>query len=342
MARRFIGRSGLCLACAVGIALSCSSSDREFGSSSKAGEAGQGSSVAGASSAGQSSDGIGGEAGALSDGGQAGALSDGGQAGALSDGGESGAAGSAGQSGASGDCEPGDSRSCSEGGALGPCAAGTQFCTVGATWSACSVKAAAADSCESGNDDNCNGTPNQGCLCINGVTKRACGSCSDGTQVCTDGKADQYGACQGAVKMPVKYYPDVDGDGYGVSAASVSSCIGAPSGYVDQAGDCCDDGGNPALAKSIHPGQATYFTVAANLCGITWNYDCSANDSIQLQIPRYLQTCTLSPCGDGSFGNYDAATCGTLLTTNCVCNTIGGANTCSVYCSGAQTRQGCH
>jgi hypothetical protein len=328
-----ISRSGWCLACAVCIAFSCSSSEREFGSESKAGAAGQGADVAGAGSAGESSDGAGGEAGTFSFAGQAGALSDGGEAGAFA---------AAGQSGASGDCEPGESRSCSEGGALGPCAMGTQFCTLSATWSACSVKPAAADSCEPGNDDDCNGVSNQGCSCINGVTKKSCGACSDGIQVCADGKANQYSACQGAVKILTKYYPDADGDGYGDSTAAISSCIGAPSGYVAQAGDCCDDGGNLALAKAIHPGQLTYFTVPANLCGITWNYDCSANDSIQLQIPQYLKTCSTSPCNNGSSGNYDASSCGTLLNTGCVCNTIGGINTCSLYCPGSQTQQGCH
>jgi hypothetical protein len=236
---------------------------------------------------------------------------------------------------------PGDSRSCSQGGALGPCAAGTQFCTIGATWSPCSVQPAASDSCEPNNDANCNGTPNQGCLCINGVTKKACGSCNDGTQVCTEGKTGQYGACQGAVLAPNTYYRDADGDGFG--ASSVSVCGAAPSGYVAQAGDCCDDGGDLTLAKLIHPGQQTFFNVAANLCGITWNWDCSSNNSIQLQFTKYVASCSMPPslCATASEAYYDASTCGTQINDNCVCNTIGGANTCSLYCSGATKVQGC-
>jgi len=350
MVRR-IGRGGWCLVCAASIAFGCSGRERNFRSSGPAGEAGQ-PDAAGASSAGETSDGIGGEGGARSAAGQAGASSAddtqagtggvAGQAGAFSEESESGASGSAGQSSAFGKCKPGESRSCREGGALGPCAAGTEFCTVDGTWSACSIKPAAADTCEPANDDNCNGTPNQGCLCINGVSKRSCGSCSDGTQTCTDGKTGQYGACQGALKTPVTYYRDVDGDGYGTSTAGVSSCIGAPSGYVAQSGDCCDDGNDLALAKSIHPGQQKYFTVPAGICDIKWNYDCSSNNSIELQIPSHLVSCSSSPCSDGSSANYDEQSCGTFLTTNCVCNSIGGTNTCSVYCSGGQTQQGCH
>jgi hypothetical protein len=285
--------------------------------------------------------GNGGQAGALLEGGAAGALGAAGEAGAPGNGGESGAAGAAGLSSMPGACEPGESRSCNEAGALGPCAAGTQFCTIGATWSACSIQPAAADTCEKGNDDNCNGIPNQGCQCINGETQRPCGPCNDGTQVCTDGKAGQYGACQGAVKISTTYYRDADGDGYGAPTSSVASCDGAPAGYITQAGDCCDDGGNLAVAKTIHPGQQTYFTVPANVCGITWNYDCSVNDSIELQIPEYPTSCSMPPCAENGHAYYDASTCGTML-TRCECNTIGGPDTCSLYCSGTQGPQGCH
>src|SRR6478736_4695871 len=226
-----IVRGGLCLIYAACVAFGCSGKERQFRGTNHDADAGQSSDAGGSRSTGGSSHGAGEEAGASSDAGQAGAFGDGGQAGALgvagqagapSSGGESGAPGAAGQPVVSGDCQPGESRSCKEGGALGPCGAGTQFCMVGATWSACSIKPAAVDTCEKGNDDNCDGIPNQGCKCINGETKQACGPCNDGTRVCTDGKADQYGACQGAVKNPTTYYLDVDGDGYGVSSTSIS------------------------------------------------------------------------------------------------------------------------
>jgi hypothetical protein len=49
----------------------------------------------------------------------------------------------------------------------------------------------------SGNDDNCNGTANEGCSCINSVTTQSCGYCGDGSQTCTDGKTNTYSACTG-------------------------------------------------------------------------------------------------------------------------------------------------
>jgi hypothetical protein len=106
-------------------------------------------------------------------------------------------------------CASGGSQACNTHPGLdgkGICKAGSQSCVVAAdkmssAWSACtgSVGPAAADTCVQGNDDNCTGTPNEGCLCINGVTVKACGLCSDGSQTCTDGKTGAYGPCNGAI-----------------------------------------------------------------------------------------------------------------------------------------------
>jgi hypothetical protein len=49
------------------------------------------------------------------------------------------------------------------------------------------------------------------------------------------------------VCAPTTYYRDADGDGFGVSTESVSSCS-APAGYVAIAGDCND------ANSSLHPG----------------------------------------------------------------------------------------
>ncbi len=79
----------------------------------------------------------------------------------------------------------------------GPCKSGTRTCVLatnkGSTsWSTTctgAVLPAAADTCDSGNDANCNGMPNEGCQCINGSPPKAC-AC--GTQSCSNGK---LGAC---------------------------------------------------------------------------------------------------------------------------------------------------
>jgi hypothetical protein len=171
-------------------------------------------------------------------------------------------------------CGP-ETRACSQGGALGTCAGGTQACTVGGQWAACSILPAAADTCVLKNDDNCNGTPNDGCPCVEGTT-RTCGVCNDGSQTCTNGKAGTYGACTGSSQQTV-YYRDMDGDGYG-SNATVLACGAAPTGYVAVSGDCCDTDG------TAHPGvAATSWFTKPNACG-SYDYDCDGTTTQEFTV----------------------------------------------------------
>lgn len=57
-------------------------------------------------------------------------------------------------------CTGSETRSCALAGALGTCANGTQTCASGA-WGECSIKPATTDNCTPGNDDTCNGKPNE-------------------------------------------------------------------------------------------------------------------------------------------------------------------------------------
>lgn len=123
---------------------------------------------------------------------------------------EAGAGGAAGAENTS--CAPGDAEPCYASADGTPyagtppvdqttCRLGERKCQDDATWGAClgAVAPEAADTCDAGNDANCNGTPNEGCTCANG-TKRACGSkvgnCKQGEQVCT---AMAWGPCVGEV-----------------------------------------------------------------------------------------------------------------------------------------------
>ena len=82
-------------------------------------------------------------------------------------------------------CIVGETRSCAAGGWLGKCATGTETCTADG-W-VCNIKAS-PDTCEKGNDNNCNGTPSDGCECSPGDPPRKClapGACGQGTQSCS-------------------------------------------------------------------------------------------------------------------------------------------------------------
>jgi hypothetical protein len=64
------------------------------------------------------------------------------------------------------------------------------------------------------------------------------------------------------VNAYVTYYADADHDGYGNSAVTVSSCMGAPAGYVANSTDCDDTRAN------THPG-------AVDLCNDGIDNDCN-------------------------------------------------------------------
>lgn len=115
--------------------------------------------------------------------------------------GNAGASGSAALAGAAGTtdlpCGPGATRTCLEGGLSGPCATGEQLCGPEGTWNACSIPPAEADTCDQGNDANCNGRPNEGCGCLNDASQ-SCGDtvdvgiCHLGTSTCSEGS---WGEC---------------------------------------------------------------------------------------------------------------------------------------------------
>jgi hypothetical protein len=97
-------------------------------------------------------------------------------------------------SGACGTCLPNATRSCSDDGLRGPCAAGTETCSGAGTWGACSISPGTGDTCDRGNDNNCNGKLNENCACINGEQKTCAvalskkGACGLDTATCLNGQ----------------------------------------------------------------------------------------------------------------------------------------------------------
>ncbi len=90
-------------------------------------------------------------------------------------------------------CFAPETRSC---GLPGSCSDGVQSCGTDGLWSECSVLPAQEDTCEPLNDANCNGIPNEGCVCSPGEPRScpdALGSCATGTQTC--GQNGQWSEC---------------------------------------------------------------------------------------------------------------------------------------------------
>jgi MYXO-CTERM domain-containing protein len=187
-------------------------------------------------------------------------------------------------------------RSCGQ--STGMCQTGTETCSNG-NWGACQGGVTPQTETCNGSDDNCDGTTDEGCDCLNGET-RACGSdvgvCAEGTQTCESG---QWAVCEGAVSAGVEtcnglddncdgsvdegvktvFYADADSDGYGDSNDTTEACT-VPPGYVAAAGDCALDDG------SIYPG-------AAEVCNAV-DDDCSG------AVDDMVTDCTgLEICQDG-------------------------------------------
>jgi hypothetical protein len=126
-------------------------------------------------------------------------------------------------------CELGDTQSC--GSDVGSCKLGQQSCDgTGHFGGACvgGVTPLPDDTCDAGNDANCDGIPNEQCQCINGA---ACGSAT----TCNAGEwtgciAGAPGTCNGGTpQAQVVWTMDGDGDGYCNLSQTQLVCPNAPT-----------------------------------------------------------------------------------------------------------------
>ncbi len=141
-------------------------------------------------------------------------------------------------------CWPGDPETRS----AGICRDGVQTCGADGAWGACEGAVAPAVEACNGRDDDCNGLTDD--LDTDGDTYFRCPGVSD--RDCDDGNGSVYPGrieecntlddnCNGLIDEEVSsvFFLDLDGDGYGGAAASVSACA-MPMGYANIAGDCND------------------------------------------------------------------------------------------------------
>lgn len=231
-------------------------------------------------------------------------------------------------------CIAGDTRVCSQGGFFGKCAAGTQACDAAAgQWGACSIQPSAADTCIAGNDDDCDGIANEGCLCILGAT-RTCGPCGDGEQACTDGKAGTYGTCTGGTQ-PITYYRDADGDGRGNPDVTSATCSSAPTGYVISSDDCCDSN------SLVRPGSTAWYADPQTSCPLIPAYDYNCDGSETQEVSQYFQAvggCTNCEMANGvgywnwGPGDWPIPACGDdgSFFATCTPNASGGCSSAAI------------
>jgi Putative metal-binding motif len=333
--------AGILLSGAFGVAGGCTSSPRDFGTpvGGSAGTTNGGTGDTGAAPI------VGGTEAMPGGAAQAGGAGGAADAGGADDvGGAGGAGGAETQS-----CTPGETKSCNEsadgtayeatpGDDQMTCRLGERICNDDGTWDVClgAVGPEAADTCEPGNDANCNGTPNEGCTCTNGQ-KRPCGSdmgnCKQGEQTCS---ANAWGECVGEVKAAAKDSCDANddancngtpNDGCGCvngtqkeCGKNVGSCkfgsVTCVNGVFPP--DTCVGGVKPALADTCVAGNDANCDGTPNEgCGCTGTGSTACGDDTGA-CSKGMQTCV-----NGTLG---ACTGGVVATTNDTCFAANDAN----------------
>jgi len=211
------------------------------GSATGGAVAGSGGSGAAGAAAGSGGSGAGGTAAGSGGSGPGGALAGPGGRGA------SGGAAANGPGGAGGFnsavCTEGVTQSCGAAplNKKGACGLETATCQNG-EWLGCK-DTKGADTCEVGNDNSCNGTPNEGCPCANGATQAcghaAIGICKMGKSTCQNGV---WGSCSG----------NVDPAPRDCTSALDNDCDGKPDSTVDSVCKCAS---GSSQVCGAHPGS---------------------------------------------------------------------------------------
>jgi hypothetical protein len=229
-------------------------------------------------------------------------------------------------------CLTGATRPCSEMGALGNCAAGFEECVLGAWSGNCSIAPSANDSCDLGDDADCDGIQNEGCPCIAGA-ERSCaaggalGNCASGTQTCGD-------------------------DG------SFGPCSVQP-----QSSDACNDSGDDADCDGVPNGGCTCLDGDSDECGPTTDLGPCQKGTVACSNGQWSTTCVgavypeARNCTSSADANCDGVADNTLdATCQCVAGSVevcgahpgydqfpqcsAGQRTCNASAAGSSTSWG--
>lgn len=214
-------------------------------------------------------------------------------------------------------CAAGETRSCAEGGALGNCALGTQTCLDG-VFGPCDIEPALADTCDAGDDADCDGYVNEDCECMSGATQScaalgAMGNCALGTTTC--GEDGKYGPCDVApLAADSCAIPGDDAD-----------CDGNPNE------DCaCQDGDTQPCGPQVDTGACEFGT--STCVGGAWGACVGA----VYPAPRDCRSSQDLDC-DGTADNTLDATCQCAPGTSETCGAHPGLDGKGACTAGMRT-----
>jgi hypothetical protein len=214
-------------------------------------------------------------------------------------------------------CVNGTKRSC--GTDVGSCKSGQQTC-VAQAWGPCvgEVTKQALDSClTAGNDDNCDGTPNENCPCI-GNASESCNGC--GSRSCNPANR-QWGACQAAKPSECSsatQVRDCSPDGDWVTTTCKYACAGGScTGTCVPDDTRCVTGPERRQACNAQGAWATIETCAnGKLCQDDGG-SCVAPCAGQKLCPGNMCVPLGGCCSDADCGNNFACVNGSCSTTTC-------------------------
>jgi hypothetical protein len=147
--------------------------------------------------------------------------------------------------------------------------------------------------------------------------------CVDGEQ-CVDGscRAPNGAPCSAGVDCLsgacITWYADLDGDGFGASDDSTSTCGASPPGasWVTNNLDCCDVSTDPADAAAANPGFSTGTVALGRIDGAQgcaepydWNCDGVVTQEVDSAVPCETFT-TAGTCPIGVFTEGFVPECG--------------------------------
>ena len=235
-------------------------------------------------------------------------------------------------------CAPGTTVPCYGGptgtDGVGACHSGTQTCSDGTEYGACTGEVTPiAEVCGDGLDNDCDGVADDGCVCspgsvvpcYDGPTGTAgVGVCAEGTRIC-DSEGLGYGACTGEVTPIAEVCGDgLDNDCEGTAddgcvclPGSAAACYGGPAG-TDGIGVCAS-GVQTCNASGTGYGVCVGdVTPVAEVCGDGLDNDCDGIfDNNCVCAPG-----SAVPCYDGPPGTDGVGTCTSGVQT---CNASGTA-----------------